>query len=461
VRAHTKASASCGTCTGLVEQLLSLTLGDKYNPSAVQPMCKCTDLGHDDVRRLIIAKGLRSIPQLMQELEWKTSCGCAKCRPALNYYLLATWPGEYEDDGQSRFINERVHANIQKDGTYSVVPRMWGGLTSPKELRAIATSQTSQDPDRQGTGPARSPRRRRKTPGVWADLNAPAGIGRCLRPGAAYGQDCVGRNGAAWRLDSTGLGSASKVHVGSWTGKVKIAVSNAAAPGRLQDVGVICVDSGYDIVFTAQRDSISRHRPLPRQHRGRRRRGHQRWFIYREHRYLERIYKWMKRWAGTDRQGHRRRSRQAPALLRSYVYSQKGAGRLGKSGSTLGTPRVCRHGRIRRPGSGGVNTMNDYRNRRSITYPPRRAVQHPLGVSRVYGRRPDCHRGPVSHKGPLTGHRPRRAGHVSFAQLGISLETGKAQGADEGWFDHSAHVVDGPSSWRPISSRRRVGDMRN
>ncbi|HWK63927.1 MAG TPA: nitrite reductase large subunit NirB, partial [Rhizobiaceae bacterium] len=138
VRAHTKASASCGTCTGLVEQLLKLTLGGSYNPAAVQPMCSCTTLGHDDVRRLIKAKGLKTIPAVMQELEWKTSCGCAKCRPALNYYLVADWPGEYADDYQSRFVNERVHANIQKDGTYSVVPRMWGGLTSAQELRAIA-----------------------------------------------------------------------------------------------------------------------------------------------------------------------------------------------------------------------------------------------------------------------------------------------------------------------------------
>ncbi len=130
VRAHTKASASCGSCTGLVEQLLKTTLGDAYNPAAVQPMCPCTRLGHGDVRRLIVAKGLKSIPDLMQALEWKTSCGCAKCRPALNYYLIATWPGDYIDDSQSRFINERVHANIQKDGTYSVVPRMWGGMTS-------------------------------------------------------------------------------------------------------------------------------------------------------------------------------------------------------------------------------------------------------------------------------------------------------------------------------------------
>jgi len=138
VRSHTKASASCGTCTGLVEQLMELTLGDAFNRNAVQPMCGCTALGHDDVRRLIKAKSLKTMPAVMQELEWKTSCGCAKCRPALNYYLVSDWPDEYADDYQSRFINERVHANIQKDGTFSVVPRMWGGVTSAAELRAIA-----------------------------------------------------------------------------------------------------------------------------------------------------------------------------------------------------------------------------------------------------------------------------------------------------------------------------------
>ena len=120
VRAHTKASASCGTCTGLVEQVMALTLGDSFNPNAVAAMCPCTDLSHGDVRRLIKAKGLKTIPAVMQELEWKTSCGCAKCRPALNYYLVCDWPADYADDYQSRFINERVHANIQKDGTYSV-----------------------------------------------------------------------------------------------------------------------------------------------------------------------------------------------------------------------------------------------------------------------------------------------------------------------------------------------------
>ncbi|MEM7260082.1 MAG: FAD-dependent oxidoreductase, partial [Pseudomonadota bacterium] len=138
VRAVTKASSSCGTCTGLVEQILSYKLGSDYQPAQVAAMCSCTDYGHDDVRRLIRVQSLRSIPQIMQQLQWKTSCGCAKCRPALNYYLVCEYPTDYKDDYQSRFINERAHANIQKDGTYSIVPRMWGGETSSLQLRTIA-----------------------------------------------------------------------------------------------------------------------------------------------------------------------------------------------------------------------------------------------------------------------------------------------------------------------------------
>jgi nitrite reductase (NADH) large subunit len=197
VRAHTKASASCGSCTGLVEQVIQLTLGGAYAPAAVQPMCGCTDLGHDDVRRLIVAKDLKSIPAVMQALEWKTSCGCAKCRPALNYYLLATWPGEYQDDGQSRFINERVHANIQKDGTYSVVPRMWGGVTSAAELRAVAdVVDKFAIPTVKVTGGQRIDLlgvRKEQLPAVWADLNA-AGLisGAAYAKGLRTVKTCVG-----------------------------------------------------------------------------------------------------------------------------------------------------------------------------------------------------------------------------------------------------------------------------
>lgn len=260
VRAHTKASASCGTCTGLVEQVMTLTLGDKFAKSTIEPMCSCTDLGHDDVRRLIRAAGLKSIPAVMQELGWKTSCGCSKCRPALNYYLLCDWPEEYEDDGRSRFINERVHANIQKDGTYSVVPRMWGGLTNPRELRAIAdVAERYNIPTVKVTGGQRIDLlgvRKEDLPAVWADLNDAGMVsGHAYAKGLRTVKTCVGTDWCRFGTqDSTGLGvKIEKFMWGSWTpAKVKMGVSGCprnCAEATCKDVGVICVDSGYEVHF--------------------------------------------------------------------------------------------------------------------------------------------------------------------------------------------------------------------
>ncbi|MFD1983678.1 nitrite reductase large subunit NirB [Mesorhizobium newzealandense] len=310
VRAHTKASASCGSCTGLVEKLMVLTIGDKYNPAAVQPMCGCTTLGHDEVRRLIMAKHLKTIPAVMQELEWTTSCGCAKCRPALNYYLVCDWPDDYADDYQSRFINERVHANIQKDGTYSVVPRMWGGVTNAAELRAIAdVVDKFEIPMVKVTGGQRIDMlgiRKEDLPAVWADLGQAGFVsGHAYAKGLRTVKTCVGSDWCRFGTqDSTGLGiRIEKFMWGSWTpAKVKMAVSGCprnCAEATCKDVGVICVDSGYEIHFAGAagldikgtevlglvrtEDEALEHIVALTQ-------------MYREQgRYLERIYKWAKR----------------------------------------------------------------------------------------------------------------------------------------------------------------------
>ncbi|HTH43620.1 MAG TPA: nitrite reductase large subunit NirB, partial [Oxalicibacterium sp.] len=139
VRKHTKASASCGSCTGLVEQIIMATAGGDYSSAnKVKPMCGCTDHTHQEVRDAIKANKLLTVADTMKFMEWRTPNGCASCRPGINYYLISTWPHEAKDDPQSRFINERAHANIQKDGTFSVIPRMWGGETNSTELRRIA-----------------------------------------------------------------------------------------------------------------------------------------------------------------------------------------------------------------------------------------------------------------------------------------------------------------------------------
>jgi nitrite reductase (NADH) large subunit len=259
VRAVTKASASCGTCTPLVEKLLKLTAGDAVvERKGPKPVCPCTDYGHGLVRKRIVEEGLKSIPAVMQALEWTTPDGCATCRPALNYYLLCAWPGQYRDDAQSRFVNERVHANIQKDGTYSVIPRMWGGMTSAKELRAIADVVDKFNiPAVKVTGGQRIDLlgvEKHQLPAVWADLNAAGMVS-----GHAYGKalrtvkTCVGSEWCRFGTqDSTGLGvKLEKLLWGSWTpAKVKLAVSGCprnCAEATCKDIGVVCVDSGYEI----------------------------------------------------------------------------------------------------------------------------------------------------------------------------------------------------------------------
>jgi nitrite reductase (NADH) large subunit len=258
VRAKTKASASCGQCAGKVELLLAATLGETYEKSSRKTMCKCTDLTHEEVRGFIKAKALKSLPAVMQELGWKSSGGCPSCQPALNYYLVCDWPGEYQDDYQARYINERVHANIQKDGTYSVVPRMWGGVTTPDELRAIAdVADRFKIPMVKVTGGQRVDLlgvKKQDLPAVWAQLNAAGMVsGFAYAKGLRTVKTCVGSEFCRFGTqDSTGLGiKLEKLMCGSWTpAKVKLAVSGCprnCAEATVKDIGVICVDSGYDL----------------------------------------------------------------------------------------------------------------------------------------------------------------------------------------------------------------------
>jgi nitrite reductase (NADH) large subunit len=176
----------------------------------------------------------------------------------LNYYLLCAWPGEYRDDSRSRFVNERMHANIQKDGTYSVVPRMWGGVTTAAELRAIAdVVDRHQIPTVKVTGGQRIDLlgvRKEQLPDVWRDLNAAGMIS-----GHAYGKalrtvkTCVGSEWCRFGTqDSTAMGIAlEKMTWGSWTPhKTKMAVSGCprnCAEATIKDFGVIATESGWDI----------------------------------------------------------------------------------------------------------------------------------------------------------------------------------------------------------------------
>jgi nitrite reductase (NADH) large subunit len=259
VRAHTKASASCGSCTGLVETLLAATVGGDYSTApSKKPLCGCTEHSHDSIRAAIAEHGLKTVPDTMRFLKWDTPDGCNKCRPALNYYLLCAWPEEYQDDAQSRYINERAHGNIQKDGSFSVVPRMFGGLCTPGDLRAIAdVADKFQVPEIKVTGGQRIDLfgvKKEDLPAMWQDLSAAGFVS-----GHAYGKamrtvkTCVGSQWCRFGTqDSTGLGvKMEQLTWGSWMPhKFKLAVSGCprnCAEATIKDFGVVCVDSGYEL----------------------------------------------------------------------------------------------------------------------------------------------------------------------------------------------------------------------
>ena len=256
VRKHTKASASCGSCTGLVEQLLMATVGGAYAAnSAAKPVCACTEHGHQAVRDAIRTHHLVSKEEVFAFMEWQTPDGCPGCRPAINYYLISTWPKEALDDPQSRAINERSHANIQKDGTYSVIPRMWGGETNAAELRRIAdVVDKYQIPGVKVTGGQRIDLlgvKKEDLPGVWRDIGMPCGhaYGKSLRTV----KTCVGSEWCRFGTqDSSQLGR--DLERALWRmyapHKVKLAVSGCprnCAESGIKDVGIIGVDSGWEI----------------------------------------------------------------------------------------------------------------------------------------------------------------------------------------------------------------------
>ncbi len=256
VKKHTKASASCGSCTGLVEQILMATAGGDYSATPkTKPMCACTDHTHADVRTVIRREKLLTIPDVMRFMEWRTPNGCSSCRPALNYYLISTWPHEAKDDPQSRFINERAHANIQKDGTYSVIPRMWGGETNASELRRIAdVVDKYQIPTVKVTGGQRIDLlgvKKADLPAVWKELGMPSGL--AYAKGLRTVKTCVGSEWCRFGTqNSTLMGQQLERALARMYAphKVKLAVSGCprnCAEAGIKDVGVIGVDSGWEI----------------------------------------------------------------------------------------------------------------------------------------------------------------------------------------------------------------------
>jgi len=254
ITACTKAAGSCGGCAGLVDQLLASTLGTAFVESEHDPICGCTEMNHEQVKEQIKTKKLTMVREVMNVLDWKDE-GCQVCRPAINYYIGMLWPEDSEDDRTSRIANEKMHANIQKDGTFSVIPRIYGGVTTPDELIKIATVAKKYNvPTVKLTGGQRVDLlgvKKEDLAPMWKDLDMACGYayGKALRTV----KTCVGSEWCRFGTqDSTSLGIHLEKELDRiwFPAKVKLAVSGCprnCAEATIKDVGIVGVEGGWEI----------------------------------------------------------------------------------------------------------------------------------------------------------------------------------------------------------------------
>ncbi len=253
----TNAGRSCGRCKPMVSSILAHTLGDQFDEAAAQKtsLCGCTTRSRDEVVAEIKEKGLTSVKEVMNVLEWNNEEGCTKCRPAINYYLGMIHMDEYKDDRDSRLVNEKMHANIQKDGTYSVVPRMYGGVTTAADLKKIAEiAEKYEVPLVKLTGGQRIGLfgvKKEDLPAMWEELDMPSGYayGKTLRTV----KTCVGAQFCRYGTqDSMALGIEleKKFERLDTPHKVKMGVSacprNCSEAG-IKDIGFVGIDGGWEI----------------------------------------------------------------------------------------------------------------------------------------------------------------------------------------------------------------------
>lgn len=255
IKACTGATRSCGGCKPVVEQILQYVLGDSFKTSAKQGICGCTSLSRDEIVEAIKTKGLTTTREVMNVLGWHNDEGCSKCRPALNYYLGMINPDTYENEGDSRFVNERLHANIQKDGTFTVVPRMYGGVTTPEDLKKIADVSLKYNVKVvKVTGGQRLDLigvRKEDLPKVWEELDMPSGYAyaKSLRTV----KTCVGSQFCRFGTqDSMGMGEVleRKFERLDFPAKFKLAVNGCprnCAESCTKDIGIVGNDGGWEI----------------------------------------------------------------------------------------------------------------------------------------------------------------------------------------------------------------------
>ncbi len=253
LKERTRASASCGSCSGLCQQLLRAVVPE-FQEETRTTLCSCLPFSYEQLREIVRGQQLKSVQEVLNV--YGNRKGCEVCKPALSYMLDMLWCGSHDEDRSARFINDRVHANIQKDGTFSVVPRMRGGVTSADELRRIADVAEkynvrmvkvtgSQRIDLLGVKKADLPK-------VWADLGMPSG--QAYTKGVRMVKTCVGTEFCRFGVqDSTRAGIELERRLENLFTPHKVKMGAVGCPrncaeATVKDIGMVGQEGSWQVV---------------------------------------------------------------------------------------------------------------------------------------------------------------------------------------------------------------------
>ncbi len=253
IKRATRASSSCGSCAGTCQTLLRIVTGEAPGAKGPKPLCVCVPHPKAELRRGIRNQNLRCVSEVLRV--YGNGTGCSLCRPALSFLVDEVWQGQHVEERASRFVNDRVHANIQKDGTFSVVPRMRGGVTSAAELRRIAdVAERFQVPMLKVTGGQRLDLlgvRKEDLPAIWRELGMPSG--HAYAKAVRTVKTCVGTEFCRFGVgDSTALGirleeTTERLYTPH---KVKMGVTGCprnCAEVTVKDIGILAIQGGWEV----------------------------------------------------------------------------------------------------------------------------------------------------------------------------------------------------------------------
>jgi nitrite reductase (NADH) large subunit len=254
IKTATKACTGCGTCSGLIKDILGAVAGDDVQEEK-KVICTCVPFSAEEIRRYIRTQKLKSVQDVLEI--YGDGHGCPKCKPALAFLVDEVLLGDHDEDRSARYINDRVHANIQRDGTFSVIPRMRGGVTSAAELRKIADVADKYNvPMVKVTGSQRIDLlgvKKEDLPKMWKDLGMPSG--HAYAKAVRMVKSCVGTDFCRYGTQNsiaTGI-KLEEMLEGLYTpGKVKLGVVGCprnCAEATVKDIGLVGIEGGWQVVI--------------------------------------------------------------------------------------------------------------------------------------------------------------------------------------------------------------------